>query len=83
MEDELGALREDELTDAKLEELPLLNATLQETLRLYAAVSGSLPRVAPPGGATICGFDIPEGTTCSTQAYTLHRDPVSWMSPDE
>jgi len=82
LEDEVAPLSDD-FTDADLEELPLLNATIQETLRLFCAVPGSLPRVSPPGGATIGGHYIPEGTTCSTQAYTLHRDPESWFQPDE
>ncbi|KAF2766381.1 cytochrome P450 [Teratosphaeria nubilosa] len=70
-------------TDAGLEELPLLNACIQETLRLYCAVAGSLPRNAPPSGANIAGYYIPAGVTCSTQAYTLHRDTASWSRPDE
>jgi cytochrome P450 len=84
LEEEVAKLGNAEFTDARLEEqLPLLNATIQETLRLYCAVPGSLPRVAPPGGAQIGGYYVPEGTTCSTQAYTLHRDDASWTRPDE
>lgn len=73
----------DDFTHADLEQFPLLNATIQETLRLYCAVPGSLPRVSPPGGAEIGGYYIPKGTTCSTQAYTLHRDGKSWPNPAE
>lgn len=82
IEDEVAPLSED-FTDADLEQLPLLNAVIQETLRLYCAVPGSLPRVAPAGGATINGYFIPEGTTCSTQAYTLHRDTDAYEKADE
>lgn len=82
LEKELAPLSDD-FTDADLEQLPLLNAVIQETLRLYCAVPGSLPRVAPPGGATINGYFIPEGTTCSTQAYTLHRDAQAYEDPTE
>jgi len=82
LENEARALGND-FSDAELEQLPLLNATIQETLRLYCAVPGSLPRVSPPGGATIGGHYIPEGVTCSTQAYTLHRDIVAWSHPEE
>lgn len=83
LEDEVAGLSDDEITDAALEKLVLLNATLQETLRLYAPAPGSLPREVPEPGATICGYYIPGGVTCSTQAYTLHRDPESWSSPLE
>ncbi|TLD36370.1 hypothetical protein E2P81_ATG03259 [Venturia nashicola] len=67
--------------DADLENLPILNATLQETLRLYCAVPGTLPRVVPSGGVTIGGYFIPEGITVGTQAYTMHRKPDIWTNP--
>ncbi|GAB7356749.1 hypothetical protein MBLNU459_g7651t1 [Dothideomycetes sp. NU459] len=77
IEDEVSHLQEG-FTDADLERLPLLNAVINETLRLYCAVPGSLPRVVPQSGATLGGYFIPEGTTVSTQAYTLHRDENVW-----
>ncbi|KAF4550555.1 Cytochrome P450-like protein 76 [Elsinoe fawcettii] len=69
--------------DAELEKLPLLNAIINETLRLYCAVPGSLPRVVPDGGVTMAGSFVPAGTTVSTQAYTLHRDPKMWKDAEE
>ncbi|KAL0254661.1 hypothetical protein SLS55_010141 [Diplodia seriata] len=82
LEEELSTLQEG-YSDADLEQLPLLNAIINETLRLYCAVPGSLPRVVPAGGATIGGYFIPEGTTVSTQAYTLHRDENLWDNAQE
>lgn len=82
LEEEVSRVSPD-ASDAELEQLPLLNAVIQETLRLYCAVPGSLPRVAPHGGAQLGGYFIPEGTTCSTQAYTLHRDPAAYENPLE
>ncbi|OLN95716.1 putative sterigmatocystin biosynthesis P450 monooxygenase STCB-like protein 3, partial [Colletotrichum chlorophyti] len=67
--------------DAELERLPLLNAVIEETLRLYGAAPGQLPRTVPPGGATLGGYFIPGGITVETQAYTLHRDPNVWPDP--
>ncbi|KAK5000299.1 hypothetical protein LTR66_000831 [Elasticomyces elasticus] len=67
--------------DSDMLALPLLNATIDETLRLYGAAPSSLPRVVPQGGATLSGQFIPEGTTVCTQAYTLHRDPTIWRDP--
>lgn len=72
LEDEVGAL--EELSDVQLEELPLLNAIIDESLRVYGAAPGSLPRVVPEGGATLSGYYVPAGTTVSTQAYSIHRD---------
>ena len=71
-----------EITDAKLEELPLLNACIEEGLRLYDAAPGGLPRVVPPGGATLGGFFIPGGVTVTTQAWSLHRDPMNFQDPE-
>lgn len=77
LEEEVGRLKEG-FDDVELEGLPLLNAVINETLRLYCAVPGSLPRVVPQGGATLGGYFIPEGTTVSTQAYTDHRNEAAW-----
>ncbi|KAJ0275250.1 hypothetical protein CBS470a_011373 [Colletotrichum nupharicola] len=67
--------------DAVLEKLPLLNAVIDETLRLYGAAPGQLQRVVPPKGITIGGYYIPNDFTVETQAYTLHRDPEVWPDP--
>lgn len=68
--------------DAILESLPLLNAVIKETLRLYGAAPGSLPRSVPEGGATLAGHFIPEGVTVSTQSWTIHRDENIFPNPD-
>ncbi|KAF2719188.1 cytochrome P450 [Polychaeton citri CBS 116435] len=82
LEKELSTLPED-FKDADLEALPLLNAVINETLRLYAAVPGSLPRVVPASGVTIAGHYLPPGTTVSTQAWTYHRDERLYSNPLE
>lgn len=82
LEEEVAQLAEG-FTDADLEQLPLLNAVINETLRLFCAVPGSLPRVVPAGGITLGGYFIPEGTTVSTQAFTLHRDESLWDNAEE
>lgn len=81
LEEEVARLDE-EYNDAALEKLPLLNATIKETLRLYGAAPGSLPRSVPAGGATLASCFIPEGTTVSTQSYTIHRDGDVFPDPE-
>lgn len=81
LEEEVAHLDE-EYDDATLEKLPLLNATIKETLRLYGAAPGSLPRSVPAGGATLANCFIPEGTTVSTQSYTIHRDEDIFPDPE-
>lgn len=70
------------LTDSSLEKLPILNAVIEETLRLYGAAPATLPRLTPSGGATLAGHFIPAGTIVGTQSYSLHRDPSLFPNPD-
>lgn len=72
IENEVSTL-DPNFTDEDVERLPLLNAVIKETNRLYGAVQGGFPRVPPQGGAVIDGFPIPEGSTISAQGYTVHR----------
>lgn len=70
-----------DLNSTEIGALPYLNGVLQESLRLYGAAPGSLPRTVPSGGVKLGNFFLPAGTTISTQAFTLHRDPVIFEEP--
>jgi len=70
-------------SDAEAEKLALLNAVINETLRLYGAVPGGLPRMVPPNGATLGDFCFPPGTTITTQAYSTHRQSSAFPNPFE
>ncbi|KAG4429099.1 hypothetical protein IFR05_015425 [Cadophora sp. M221] len=74
---------EDNPTSKVTNALPYLATVIKETLRLYGAAPGSLPRTVPAGGRTLGPHFIPGGTTVSTQAYTLHRDPRIFPGPLE
>ena len=80
LEFETAGLKE-KFTENDLISLPLLNAVIEETLRLYGAAPSSLPRVVPKDGANFAGYYIPQGVTVNTQAYTFHRDPKIWIDP--
>lgn len=67
--------------DADTENLELLNAVIEETLRLYGAAPGGLPRTVPSGGITMGEYFFPDGTTVTTQGYTFHRDPNLFPNP--
>lgn len=82
LEDEVATLPET-YGHAEVENLPLLNAVIEETLRLYGAAPAGLPRGVPPGGVSIDDQFIPAGTTVTTQAYTYHRDPELFPRPNE
>jgi cytochrome P450 len=82
LEEEVAALSP-ELLPEELQRAPLLNSIIDEALRLYGAAPGLLPRTVPEGGATLEGHFVPAGTTVTTQAYTLHRDPEIFPNPLE
>ncbi|KAK3302198.1 cytochrome P450 [Chaetomium strumarium] len=65
------------------DKLPYLDAVVMEGLRCFPAIPMSLPRYVPAGGRTIDGFFLPEGTTVSCQAYSVHRiDRTVFPDPD-
>ncbi|RFU24149.1 hypothetical protein B7463_g12191, partial [Scytalidium lignicola] len=63
-------------------DLPVLDALIHETLRVWPASPASLPRVAPKGGGIIDGVKVPENTIVSCQSLTLQRDPAIFPDPD-
>lgn len=82
-----------ELRNANLEEIPspkslvdanipYFDAVIHETLRLYAPLPASEPRVHTQD-VEIDGFRIPAGTVVSSQVYTLHRNPEVFEEPEE
>lgn len=80
LEEEVAGLS-DQLDLAELENAHLLNSIIEETLRLYGAAPGALPRIVPSQGMIVAGHQIPAGTEVSTQAYTLHRDHRIFQEP--
>lgn len=73
----------DGYSDQDAESLPLLNAMIEETLRLYGAAPGALPRDVPAEGLELGGYYIPPGSIVASQAFSLHRDPALWSDPLE
>lgn len=71
-----------EVTDVVCEGLPILNSVIDESLRLYGAAPGCMPRSVPSGGATLGGYFIPSNAVVATQNWSLQRDPGTWENPD-
>ena len=84
VEDEVDGLPQS-FRDADVEKLPLLGAVIEETLRLYGAAPGPLPRTVPNGGTNLGGspYFLPEGTIVACQSYSLHRDPTLFPDPEK
>jgi cytochrome P450 len=79
LQDELDALFESKpLSISELDRAPLLNAVVNETLRLLPPITSGVKRESP--GAVICGKFIPAGVPVRTPNYTLSRDP-RYFSP--
>lgn len=68
--------------DEHVRTLPYTRRVIDETLRLYPAVPGALPRLVPSEGAELSGYPLPGGATVSTQVYSLHRDPAIFKDPE-
>lgn len=67
--------------DQDTRRLTFLGQVINEALRSYAAAPSALHRVMPSGGRILAGHFVPEGTTISNQAYSLHRDPTIFPDP--
>ncbi|KAI2080315.1 hypothetical protein LOZ36_006538 [Ophidiomyces ophidiicola] len=67
----------------EIDKLPLLEAVVRETLRLYPAAGAPQPRVSHSKSAVIEGYVIPSGVTVSSCAYSLHRNPRVFPEPEE
>ncbi|EAU82615.2 cytochrome P450 11B1 [Coprinopsis cinerea okayama7 len=76
---------------AILQELPYLNGLIKEALRLYTAAPSLLERVVPSSSSKpnhqdedfdLLGYALPAGTIVSTQAWSMHRNPAVYPSPE-
>ncbi|UZJ56314.1 hypothetical protein CBS101457_005634 [Exobasidium rhododendri] len=62
---------------------PLLNACINETLRLWPPVASGLQRCTPSEGMTLPnGTYVPGNTVISSQTYVMQRDPRNFTEPD-
>ncbi|KAH7313675.1 cytochrome P450 [Stachybotrys elegans] len=65
-----------------LEQLPHLNACINETLRLHPAVPTGGCRDTPPEGATISGRFIPGNITVCVPRYSVFRSEKCYEQPN-
>lgn len=76
MPNSLGSARD-------IDALPLLNAIVLETFRLYPAIAGSLARRTPLSKNTKLGVyeNIPGGIRVAARASSLHMNPAVYPHP--
>lgn len=62
-----------------LASVPIIEAVLQEAMRLYPPVSITMPRRVPEGGATIDGRFVPAGTTVGVNHLSCYRSSCNFV----
>lgn len=65
-----------------LEGLPLLTATIKESLRLTPGACSPLLRIVPAAGATIGGVFIPGGTIVGMSSFFVHQSATIFKEPE-
>ncbi|KAK1831881.1 Tryprostatin B 6-hydroxylase [Podospora conica] len=61
----------------------LLDAVVNETMRLHPPVPSGTQRVTPPGGMHVGGRFVPGDVIVQVPSYTVFRDPRCFDRPDE
>jgi cytochrome P450 len=67
---------------SELQKLPLLNAVIKETFRVYPTIISTLPRILDRP-IMVGKILLPQGTNVGMQNYVHHRDPILFPRPDE
>ncbi|TVY82835.1 Versicolorin B desaturase [Lachnellula suecica] len=73
---------EDSITIDAIQDLPYLEAVLNEGLRICNPIPGGLPRVVPEGGDTFCGVYLPGGTRLAVRTFAVNRSKRLFANPD-
>ncbi|CAO1627160.1 unnamed protein product [Parajaminaea phylloscopi] len=72
-----------DLSRGDIGEVPYLAACIKEAHRLTPSISRLLPRLVPPSGACLDGYDVPPKTTIGSSIFVHHRWPADVWGPDE
>ncbi|KAK4466832.1 Tryprostatin B 6-hydroxylase [Cladorrhinum samala] len=81
LQSELDALPD--LSHDNLITIPLLDAIINETMRLHPPVASGTQRVTPPEGLHVGGQYIPGDTIVYVPSYTVFRDSRNFQQPTE
>ncbi|KAH7345800.1 cytochrome P450 [Pyrenochaeta sp. MPI-SDFR-AT-0127] len=75
--------KEDGINTASLAKAPLLNAIVNEALRLHHPVPSGLVRQTPPEGIMLGETFIPGNITVTVPFHALQRSPASFAEPND
>jgi cytochrome P450 len=70
------------MTFLELQELPYMNACIEEALRIFPPVPTGLTRTVPVGGDAVAGEYIAGGTTVSVYSWAATHSPHNFARPD-
>jgi cytochrome P450 len=83
------------IKNSEARELPYLQAVIKEGLRIKPPAAGAFFKTVPPGGDTIDGKFVPEGTQIGSSPFGIHHSkkvfgqdaelfvPERWLEADE
>ena len=66
-----------------LQDLPYMNACIDEALRIFPPVPTGLTRTVPISGDTVAGEWLPGGVTVSCHSWSCTHSPDNFYKPDE
>lgn len=73
---------EDQISGLRLKQLPILNATLNEGMRLCPTIPDAMRRNIPPGGGVVAGEVLPAGTVVSIPPWASYRARRNFVDPE-
>lgn len=73
---------EKEITLTNVQHLSYLQAVIDEAMRLFPSAPGTQPRIISPGGDTIVGRYVPEGTVVGVWQWVNHHNPAHFRDPE-
>lgn len=72
----------DNITGPKLKQLPILNATLNEGMRLCPTIPDAMRRKVPSGGGAVAGEVLPTDTVVSVPPWATYRAKRNFVEPE-
>ncbi|KAK0639104.1 putative cytochrome P450 [Cercophora newfieldiana] len=71
----------EEITMAAVSRLTYLQASIQESLRMFPPATHGMVREAATGGAIVAGHFVPPGTLIECQIYSMNHNSAHWNEP--